>query len=58
MIECNLEITRHEAIVHAVQQKLMDKVAQKKGVIMVQDIYIKITKREETKIKKAKKVLK
>ena len=39
------------------QKKLTGRVAQKKRVITVQDLCAKITRREETEIKKARKAL-
>ena len=41
----------------AAQKKLTSKVAQKKGVIMVQNVYAKVIRREKTKVEKARKAL-
>lgn len=35
----------------------MYRVTQKKGVIVIQDIYVKVIKREKTEVKKTRKAL-
>ena len=55
--ERNLEITHREAIARADRKKLIRNVAQKVGVITVQDVRAKVTKRVETEVEKARRAL-
>ena len=55
--ERNLEIIYRKAIARVAQKKLMDRVAQKGGVITIWDVCAKITRREETEVEKARKAL-
>ena len=55
--ERDLEITYIEAIARAARKKLTGRVAQKGGVITVRDVRAKVTKRAETEVEKARKVL-
>ena len=57
IVKRNLEIIYSEAITHAACKKLMDRVAQKRGVITVRDMGAKITKRAENEMEKARKAL-
>lgn len=56
-MKCDLQITYYEAITHAVQIKLIDRVAQKRGVITIQYICVEVIGKEVTEIAKAKKAL-
>ena len=55
--ERDLEITHREAIAQAARKKLTGKIAQKRGVILVRDVYVRITKRNANEVKKARKAL-
>lgn len=53
----DLEITHCKAIIWVARRKLTEKVAQKKETITIWDMRVKVTKRVETKIEKAKRDL-
>lgn len=53
----NLKITYSKTIVQAACKKLINRIAQKREVITVWDVHVKVIKRMETKVEKARKAL-